>query len=67
MRAQTEAGLGAALRDHPGVRVTMSFGVAQLEPDVADHASLIDRADQALYHAKKSGRNRVVAWPVPST
>jgi diguanylate cyclase (GGDEF)-like protein len=65
IREQVQAHLGAALRDHPGVRVTMSFGVAQLEPDVADHASLIDRADQALYHAKKSGRNRVVDWPLP--
>jgi diguanylate cyclase (GGDEF)-like protein/PAS domain S-box-containing protein len=62
IRADIEANLGAALRDHPGVRVTMSFGVSELTPHVADVDALIDLADQALYHAKKNGRNRVTVW-----
>ncbi len=62
MRADIEANLGAALREHPGVRVTMSFGVAEIGPRAADVAALIDQADQAHYHAKKNGRNRVTVW-----
>lgn len=62
LREDIEANLGNALRDHPGVRVTMSFGVAEVEPGTADPDVLIDLADQALYHSKKNGRNRVTAW-----
>jgi len=40
--------------------VTVSLGVAHTSTEnlVADSATLIDRADQALYVAKRSGRNR---------
>jgi diguanylate cyclase (GGDEF)-like protein/PAS domain S-box-containing protein len=44
------------------LRVTASFGIATLDQDVADFASFIDRADQALYLAKNTGRNRVSVW-----
>ncbi|MCR5176308.1 MAG: GGDEF domain-containing protein [Anaerovibrio sp.] len=40
--------------------ITMSFGVAQLTPG-DDLLSWVKRADQALYQAKETGRNRVVA------
>ncbi len=41
-------------------RITASFGVAQLsEKDTA--TTLIERADTALYSAKRNGRNRVLA------
>jgi len=46
----------------PSLRVTASFGIATLDQDVADFASFIDRADQALYIAKNTGRNRVSVW-----
>ena len=38
--------------------VTMSIGVAALRPNERA-ASLIERADAALYHAKNTGRNKV--------
>ena len=46
----------------PGtLNVTISIGIAKMEgvDDTAD--TLLHRADQALYRAKRSGRNRVVA------
>lgn len=41
------------------VRVTVSFGVAAISDAVASGEMLIGRADQALYEAKRAGRNRV--------
>ncbi len=40
--------------------ITASFGVAALKPQHDDHQELIQRADDALYEAKRGGRNRVV-------
>jgi len=50
--------------DHDGhcVRVTISLGLAVFPEDGDDIPVLIQRADQALYRAKRQGRNRVVAW-----
>jgi diguanylate cyclase (GGDEF)-like protein len=41
--------------------VTVSVGVAVARPDEAASARLVERADQALYRAKRQGRDRVVA------
>ena len=41
--------------------VTASFGLAPMRED-ATLSETIELADQALYEAKDSGRNRVVAW-----
>lgn len=44
----------------PGVKVTCSFGVAEMDPDESI-GSFIRRADVSLYKAKEAGRNKVVA------
>jgi len=43
------------------LQITVSFGVAPLDADVFVEES-VHRADQALYQAKKEGRNRAVLW-----
>ncbi len=43
-----------------GIDVTASFGVIQLDETMDSCTRFLDLADQALYRAKKEGRNRVV-------
>jgi diguanylate cyclase (GGDEF)-like protein len=43
------------------LRMTASFGITPLEPDVSAEET-IDRADKALLLAKAAGRNRVIRW-----
>ncbi|MDE1885083.1 MAG: GGDEF domain-containing protein [Xanthomonadaceae bacterium] len=43
------------------LRVSISIGVAEMLPHDRDVATLIERADAALYRAKALGRNRVVS------
>lgn len=43
--------------------VTVSIGIASEIPFGEDPWSLIQKADQALYTAKKEGRNRVISFP----
>lgn len=42
-----------------GITVTASFGVAQLSQELKNFDLLFKAADQAVYEAKQSGRNRV--------
>jgi diguanylate cyclase (GGDEF)-like protein len=46
------------------LNVTMTFGVAPLDPAVGIDES-ISRADDALYTGKQAGRNRVMRWNEP--
>jgi len=50
---------------HGPLAVTISAGVATLGVDAQDAAGLIEKADAALYEAKRLGRDRV-AMAVPS-
>ena len=42
-------------------KITASFGVSSAKPGLSDEQVLIRQADEAMYEAKKRGRNRVVA------
>jgi diguanylate cyclase (GGDEF)-like protein len=50
--------LAAATWEH--YPVTASMGAAQITPDCMDGSHLVARADQALYRAKRKGKNCVV-------
>jgi diguanylate cyclase (GGDEF)-like protein len=61
IRAIIESDAGPGVRYETPLKVTASLGMATLadSPQVESLTQLIDLADQALYVAKKSGRNRV--------
>jgi diguanylate cyclase (GGDEF)-like protein len=46
----------------PPIAISASFGVAALDPGRDDLDSLLVKADEALYEAKRAGRNLTVAW-----
>lgn len=55
------AALDIDIGEKEPVRITASFGLALLDPEMPVGAS-IDRADKALYAAKAAGRNCVRIW-----
>jgi diguanylate cyclase (GGDEF)-like protein/PAS domain S-box-containing protein len=60
IRFRVEAQCGPGVRTIPGLKVTSSFGIAALEFGADSLQDLIERADEALYKAKETGRNRVI-------
>lgn len=48
--------------DNKTIKVTMSIGIATSPPDAKGKEELIEKADQALYHAKRNGRNQSLLW-----
>ena len=47
--------------ERPELQVTVSIGLASLDQEINNEEMLIQRADEALYRAKREGRNRVIA------
>jgi diguanylate cyclase len=45
----------------PGLKVSLSIGLAAFNPDYDDATLWLNDADQALYEAKTTGRNRVTS------
>lgn len=62
LRSAVEQHAGSSVRTTEGIKITSSFGLAALEPEIRNPADLIDRADKALYQSKEAGRNRVTLW-----
>ena len=49
--------------DNPSGRVTISIGIATALPNARERPGLlVERADTALYRAKRQGRNTVCVW-----
>ena len=46
--------------EETGMKITSSMGIAQYPQDGESSRDLLESADSALYHAKRSGRNRVI-------
>lgn len=59
IRAEVEA--APLLLDGHVLGMTVSVGVTEAAPGESDVTALLQRADAALYAAKRAGRNRVVA------
>jgi diguanylate cyclase (GGDEF)-like protein/PAS domain S-box-containing protein len=60
LRAHVE--LAPTLYDGHAIGCTVSIGVATMDDTLTGVDDLIKRADQALYAAKRLGRNQVASW-----
>jgi two-component system cell cycle response regulator len=64
-RLRQEVRATALLLAGRSVRVSVSIGVAQLDPSAGDLEHLLADADARVYAAKSAGRDRVVAGSLP--
>jgi diguanylate cyclase (GGDEF)-like protein len=56
----------APIVENEKLPITVSIGIAAASLTTPGVQPLINNADQALYEAKRSGRNRVVMWQPPA-
>ncbi len=64
IRAQLAA---ATFEQAPGLCCTLSLGAAEAQREMADVEDWVQQADAALYHAKATGRDRMVSTPTVSS
>ncbi len=62
IRIKIEIHSSRAISEAPGINITSSFGVSELNSSTNNIDDMIKQADTALYKAKGSGRNRLVVW-----
>ncbi|MCP5003691.1 MAG: sensor domain-containing diguanylate cyclase [Planctomycetes bacterium] len=62
IRIKIETHSARAISEAPGINVTSSFGVSELNSSTKNVDDMIHQADAALYKSKESGRNRVIVW-----
>ncbi len=60
IRRTVELECGASVPEVRGLKVTCSLGVSSIQFASSTATAMVNEADQALYSAKQSGRNRVV-------
>ena len=60
IRSRIEATPFDGQESQPDGVLSISVGVATFPDDAEDHAALLRAADEALYAAKRGGRNRVI-------
>ena len=63
-RVRKTVAKGPIEAEHHSIEVTISIGLAAYEPGLDDPGLVVTVADSALYRAKSTGRNRVVAAPL---
>jgi diguanylate cyclase (GGDEF)-like protein len=56
------AGASALVAPGKDLAVTVSVGVAACQPDGPPIEEVLRRADEAMYQAKRTGKNRTVTW-----
>lgn len=49
-------------KNREAISISVSIGVAELNQQIVDKQSLIEKTDQALYRAKQKGRNQVIVF-----
>ena len=62
LRVEIEKFFLEKIQDEKTPRITASMGIASFPQDAGDKNTLIDKADSALYEAKKSGKNRACVF-----
>jgi putative two-component system response regulator len=60
--AETVAISCPQLPQHEGLRITVSIGISGMPEDANDAATLLQHADEAMYQAKRAGRNQITVF-----